>query len=1223
MRILSVRFKNLNSLSGEWEIDFTHPDYLSDGLFAITGPTGAGKTTLLDAICLGLYGRTPRLDRVTRSTNEIMSRQAGECSAEVQFETQKGRYRCSWSQHRARRRPDGELQLARHEISDADSGKVLESKMTSVGGMIEKVTGMDYERFTRSMLLAQGGFTAFLQASADRRAPILEQITGTEIYSRISEKVYERHSKERGTLELLQSELQGIRLLSGEEKRDLQNSLQEKQEREKELAGKADHMRRALLWLEGIRGLEEELAELDQKQGLFVQRRAQFEPEARKLEHARKALILEGDYRGVLALRSQQAMELEDLAEAMARMPQKERIRGAALDASRAAEAALVKAKAGQMAEAEVIKKARELDARIREQKRQLDEQGKALEATEQHKRKFVSAVESAERDRKSRQADLESIQNAQEKTLSDAALLTDLSAIARSFEYLRNIESRHSLLREAAIAASGKRATLLAEYEACEGECGRRQQDYEKGQKEASLLSREIFDLLQGREMAQWREDRDALMNRERLLASSLERIDGIRKADSALKALSKALEAAKDALTVLEGEIEPAVGEKRFLEAEIENLEIRAALLARIRDLEEDRKRLEDGNPCPLCGATEHPYARGNVPQLNETEAKLKSKRKELKGVLEKLRKLEAGRAGTKAEMFHAGRELEERTALREGDEEQCLQNLRALDIESVPEGRSGRVSEEMEQTRRKIAEISRIVTAAEEKIGREKAAQTSLEEKRLALETSGKALQDCRHRRETADLEYERLARECAALAEEACRARTAAIEDVEPFGMQEIRSADLDIILKSLRERRDAWQARQERKEALEREIAELLAGIDTNRALLTSLEQDLAARSKKRREQSSEHDELVAGRREIFGEQDPDRAEKELAAALESAGRALEQARERQGGIEKEIGALQDTISRLTTGTELRSRELAKAEQGFAERISAAGFETEAQYLAARLPEDERELLARRENALVLEGAELEARRRDRLEALASERRKNLTDQPLETLQESLNACEADLKQVGLETGEILKMMSEDQKMMERQQERLGKLQAQKRECARWNDLRELIGSADGKKFRNFAQGLTFEIMTKHANRQLRKMTDRYLLIRDAFQPLELNVIDNYQAGEIRSTKNLSGGESFLVSLALALGLSSMASRNVRVDSLFLDEGFGTLDEDALETALETLAGLRQDGKLIGLISHVPALKERIGTQIQVIPGTGGRSTLIGPGCRRI
>ena len=131
------------------------------------------------------------------------------------------------------------------------------------------------------------------------------------------------------------------------------------------------------------------------------------------------------------------------------------------------------------------------------------------------------------------------------------------------------------------------------------------------------------------------------------------------------------------------------------------------------------------------------------------------------------------------------------------------------------------------------------------------------------------------------------------------------------------------------------------------------------------------------------------------------------------------------------------------------------------------------------------------------------------------------------------------------------------------------------------------------------------------------------MTERYLLVRDTSQPLELNVIDNSQAGEIRSTKTLSGGESFIVSLALALGLSYMASRKVSVDSLFLDEGFGTLDENALDIALDTLAGLQQDGKLIGIISHVPALKERISTQIEVIPTTSGRSSICGPGCQRI
>lgn len=225
MRILQIRFKNLNSLAGEWQIDLTDPAYTADGIFAITGPTGAGKSTLLDAICLALYGRTPRQNRVNASQNEVMSRQTGECFAEVIFETPQGRWCCHWSQHRSRKKADGALQQPKHEVSEADSGKVLVTKLKDVADTIEKLTGMDFDRFTRSMLLAQGGFAAFLQADADARAPILEQITGTSIYSDISKAVHQRRGEEKSKLDQLKAAQSGLQLLDEEEEATLSREI--------------------------------------------------------------------------------------------------------------------------------------------------------------------------------------------------------------------------------------------------------------------------------------------------------------------------------------------------------------------------------------------------------------------------------------------------------------------------------------------------------------------------------------------------------------------------------------------------------------------------------------------------------------------------------------------------------------------------------------------------------------------------------------------------------------------------------------------------------------------------------------------------------------------------------------------------------------------------------------------------------------------------------------
>lgn len=1223
MRILSVHFKNLNSLQGEWRLDFTHPAYASDGIFAITGPTGAGKTTILDAICLGLYGRTPRLDKVTKSNNEILSRQSGECFSEVTFETQKGRYRCHWSQHRARKRPEGELQQAKHEIADAESGTILESSLTRVGECIGAVTGMDFGRFTRSMLLAQGGFAAFLQAPPDERAPILEQITGTRVYSLISMQVHQRRTAEREKCEWLQAEAKGIQVLGPDEERALQTDLATRQCREAETARQVDDWRKALLWRERITALEAETAELDKRLQENQRRRQAFAPEAKRLEAARKALGIEGDYRGVVALRAQQTGEIRELNDAVTRLPEVQKACADTLALKEAEATRLKAARDRRDVEDHVIKKVRDLDTRIGEQKKQGDTKDRAIAAAEKQRAAYQCRLADLQRELNKTLSDRDALQDRQRKHAADAALPAAIAVIGRGFAALRDLEGKKAAARAQCARADREKASAARACGKIEADHAILRRKRAEGQSALKGLIDETKGILKDRDILEWRQKTEALKDREHLLARLGEANAAMERNAQALAAAQKDLDAWEAARIGLLAGIHAAADHKAALEKASEEREKAVALMSRLRDLEAERQRLEDGKPCPLCGATDHPYAAGNLPEAGEAEGELKNIRAQLNGLSERLGTLQAEQARAAAGVDHAEREIRAKQAEREAAEKACAEALRRLHIDAAPEERTEKTGRALAEVRACMSEASGILAAAEAKLTLEKAAQSDLERLRVQCDSSERALQEARHRRDASGSEHARLIKECEAREEEHQRAYRAALRDLEPFGVVLPPAGDLEAILAGLNERKEAWQALQTEITACEKKGDELKAQIDKTGALLERIDKDLLERRRDRDDQARQGDSLLAERLRLYGEKQTDREEKRLAEAVIQAENAVEKARGAHGKVEKELGTLEEKILALKERTGHRTAELIREEQKLATRIRKAGFAREADYLSASLSEDERNGLADQENGLIREMTALGARRTDRWEALEAERGQRLTDLPRERLQERIETDEGALKEMRLQIGGIAKSLMENRMTKERRQALLKHRDAQVKECARWDSLQALIGSADGKKFRNFAQGLTFEMMIRHANRHLEKMTDRYLLIRDPFAPLELNVIDNYQAGEIRSTKNLSGGEGFLVSLALALGLSGMVSRNVRIDSLFLDEGFGTLDEDALETALETLAGLQQDGKLIGVISHVPALKERIATQIQVIPETGGRSRITGPGCRGI
>ncbi|MAR72344.1 MULTISPECIES: AAA family ATPase [unclassified Halomonas] len=1098
MKILALRLSQLASLPGPVELDFTAAPLADAGLFAITGPTGAGKSTLLDALCLALFGNTPRLRHApgrdshlddldgsriaTADPRSLLRRGAASGYAEVDFIGRDARrYRARWAVRRARDKADGKLQAVEQSLTDLDDERLLTAQKREFAELIPERLGLSFEQFTRAVLLAQSEFAAFLKADDNARSDLLEKLTNTQEYSRISVESYARAKEARDAVARQQA------LLAEDAPSD-------------------DTARQAM---------EQELAEA--------------EGELDTCQRQMKALDEEAQW---LAQDAQWRQRCEQA------------------DASLVEAEARWEALSDQRRECEMLERVapwRPQLLRQRSLSRQLPDQRQQLELATSALAQARTALEQQHQQTSRRRQTLEDSEQALEQARPAIAQAREIASELKGREQQhRQLEDEHHQRKRQREDLDGQQRALAE----------RHRRHLEQRDAATRTLSRHLGQHQQvataRAEAQQHLEDAghrllalSELEQRWRLLRQLDEqqrRLDAERRRDSAQR--DELLDQGKQARARLD-----------HASAEHEQLTrfIQRARATRSDSVADMRATLEPDTACPVCGSHDHPW-RDSPPatpeatqlaaqialeddQLAESESRLGELREQRDALFGRFQALKASVEQAETSLLALEpRRNEAQAGLEEAqarlDDPALAEQWRALDAEA----RQAWLTEHSEKARQRQQQARERLQALDD-------AERQLAPLAEAIEEDERERQALTLRATTFDEELKRLDDQRPELTRSIDEHRRRLAE-----ALGDDRSADawLERLEAQVRQaRQDHEQARQAHDQA-QRQVLSLTQRIEHEGKALSVLEDEKTRLDAELERWRSEHPDITDGDLERLLDQADD-ALKALRARLDGAREACQTAR--------------------TSRDERR--------QGWRA------------WRARHLPEQDPQTLLDEATQRQLDArqADLDARReanRPRLEA-AQQRRDG-----------------------------ALHAVRDDDRRRQRQRDGLEALERARAEHHRWGRIAELIGAADGKTFRRIAQAWNLERLIDEANVHLAGLSRRYRLVRGG-SPLGLLVIDQDVADERRSVHSLSGGETFLVSLAMALGLASLASGELAIESLFIDEGFGSLDPQSLALAMDALDGLQAQGRRVGVISHVQEMHERIPVQIQVHPAGNGES----------
>ena len=1295
MRILAIRGKNLASLSSAFEVSFEHGPLVSAGLFAITGPTGAGKSTLLDALCLALYERTPRLSRATArgvtvpdvaaetvapsDPRTLLRRGAGEGFAEVDFAGSDGRsYRARWSVRRSRARPDGRLQasdISLHSLPDLVP--LHDHTKTDTLRRIEACIGLNFDQFTRAVLLAQNDFATFLKASDDERAELLQTLTGTDTFSTLSQRAFQRMKTEREALDRLQARLDALSPLSPEA-RAAHHAQQDAQAAVlHDLARQEDSLQAHLRWHTRHQQLHAQVQAAEHAWHTRVQAEEAARPRHRHLAHLQAVQPARPLWAQAQRLAAEVATAQGLWQQASAASQTAQAREASAAVSLQAADTARQLADQQLSAAQPALAQARELDTRLAMLSPQLQDSAQAQASAAQAQQAADQALATARQQQADTSTQLAQCQqwldqHTQWATLAQGwprweALLQQASGL---HSHITGLQARHTA------AQAQLPALQAAETQARQASAAARQQHSQLTTTLAALSA------------ACAATDAAALAREQRTQAQRLGHLQTARRLHSDITHTRQRLQDQQAQLATAQARHAQALADQQasaqalpLLQAELNAAResLQQARLAASPTAEQWRAQLQDQQPCPVCGATDHPYAHTHpaaqaLAQVWQRLEELVQSRQAAHDA-EKSKNIAASAMAESAEDQISALQpdmarLQQQLARWQADWQAhalCAELTALLTAGSAADPAA---ESEAQHAAAPDANLTNWLTQAEADT---QAAQQRLEQQAEAHRQQQALRDQAQTRPNTAQAhitrcqQAESAAEQALSLAAERLAQTRAQLAQAQP--QRQDLLAQLDAALAA-----DGWQAiwaanpaafatrmHTRARDSLARhtEAAELTQRLHTLATQLTGLQQQATQAQALLSEHTQAHarlqqqwQQLSTQRLALLNGQPANAVEAKLTRqqqqahgqwqqaseqhrqtelALASAAASQQHTRQQLDALETQAEAARLSLDDWLTSFNEQHRSDPSSQSHPGQNQSDQNPSGSAPDSAAPPPLDHQSLarlLAITPEWMAAEHAALQqlvadtaqahtvlATHRDNLQIHATDPGRPADHLTPEALQAELHSlAQRKTTANGLLAAASLALAQDDQRQSDARQLQAAHASQVATERV-WAQLGELIGSADGKKFRNFAQQLTLDILLGYANLHLKDLARRYRLerIRDS---LGLLVVDQDMGDEVRSVHSLSGGESFLVSLALALGLASLSSHRVRVESLFIDEGFGSLDAEALQVAMDALDKLQSLGRKVGVISHVQDMTERIATRVQVRRMAGGLSRVV-------